>query len=62
MGKLRSLTQDEILIQLYWANKICRIFHGLYEINNVVFMGMYFLKKKKNTFTVYIFLIADCFV
>ena len=25
MGKLRDLTTDEILIQLYWANKICRL-------------------------------------
>ena len=41
MGKLRSLSTDEILAQLYWANKICRLRQDtLYEINNVVFMGM----------------------
>ena len=41
MGKLRSLSSDEILAQLYWANKICRLRSGtLYTIQNIVFMGM----------------------
>ena len=39
MGKLRSLSVDEILIQLYWAIKACRI-RNLYPIDNIVFMGM----------------------
>lgn len=39
MGKLRSLTADEILAQLYWSNKICRL-NDIYPIYNVVFMGM----------------------
>lgn len=25
MGKLRSLTADEILVQVYYASKICRV-------------------------------------
>ena len=39
MGKLRSLTSDEILAQLYWAHKTCRL-QGIYPIENVVFMGL----------------------
>ena len=42
MGKLRSLTADEILSQVYWANKACRLIASLqsHPIENVVFMGM----------------------
>jgi 23S rRNA (adenine2503-C2)-methyltransferase len=39
MGRLRSLTCDEILAQMFFARKICRI-HELPPISNVVFMGM----------------------
>merc|ERR1712003_491559 len=39
MGKIRSLTPDEILAQMFFAKKICR-WDGLPEISNVVFMGM----------------------
>jgi 23S rRNA (adenine2503-C2)-methyltransferase len=39
MGKLRSLTSDEILAQMYWANKLCRL-QTIFPIDNVVFMGM----------------------
>lgn len=39
MGKLRSLTRDEILAQVYWANKVCRI-DQIYPVDNIVFMGM----------------------
>jgi 23S rRNA (adenine2503-C2)-methyltransferase len=39
MGKLRSLSSDEILAQMYWANKICRL-KTIYPIDNVVYMGM----------------------
>jgi 23S rRNA (adenine2503-C2)-methyltransferase len=39
MGKLRSLTCDEILAQVYWANKVCRI-EQIYPVDNIVFMGM----------------------
>jgi 23S rRNA (adenine2503-C2)-methyltransferase len=39
MGKLRSLSADEILAQLYWANKACRV-RNICPIDNVVFMGM----------------------
>lgn len=39
MGLLRSLTSDEILAQMFFARKICRI-HELPAISNVVFMGM----------------------
>ncbi|KAL7459418.1 hypothetical protein ACHAWC_011144 [Mediolabrus comicus] len=38
MGKLRSLTTDEILVQFFFAQKIVRI--PLPPITNVVFMGM----------------------
>ncbi|CAB9506999.1 RNA methyltransferase RlmN [Seminavis robusta] len=40
MGELRSLTADEILVQMYWAAKVCRIFPGLYPIDACIFMGM----------------------
>ncbi|KAL7468695.1 hypothetical protein ACHAXS_008944 [Conticribra weissflogii] len=49
MGKLRSLTADEILVQVYYASKICRIsnsihgstiLQGLGTVDNIVFMGM----------------------
>ena len=39
MGKLRNLSTDEILAQLYWANKACRI-RGIYPCKGIVFMGM----------------------
>jgi len=39
MGKLLDLTTDEILIQLYYANKLCRI-RNLPTVDNIVFMGM----------------------
>ena len=39
MGRIRDLTSDEILSQMFWATKICRL-HSLPEIQNVVFMGM----------------------
>jgi 23S rRNA (adenine2503-C2)-methyltransferase len=39
MGKLRSLTSDEILAQMFFAKKMSRL-EGLPEITHVVFMGM----------------------
>jgi 23S rRNA (adenine2503-C2)-methyltransferase len=39
MGLLRNLSASEILAQLYWANKICRL-NDIYAIDNCVFMGM----------------------
>ena len=39
MGKLRSLTADEILAQMFFAQKLCRL-EELPAISNVVFMGM----------------------
>jgi hypothetical protein len=39
MGKLRNLTSAEILAQLFFAKKLCRL-EGLPEITNIVFMGM----------------------
>jgi hypothetical protein len=41
MGKLRSLTSDEIVAQMFFARKICRLY-DLPAVSNVVFMGMYF--------------------
>lgn len=38
MGKLRSLTSDEILCQVAVANAVCRL-QNIYPIDNVVFMG-----------------------
>mmetsp|Transcript_13722 Transcript_13722/g.29836 ORF Transcript_13722/g.29836 Transcript_13722/m.29836 type:complete len:563 (+) Transcript_13722:150-1838(+) len=56
MGKLRSLTTDEILVQFYYASKVCRVISNLFnaqsgdnciadhyvlpKVDNVVFMGM----------------------
>jgi len=46
MGKLRSLSTDEILAQLFYAKKIVRLSQGdqhlakLPPISNIVFMGM----------------------
>lgn len=40
MGRLASLTSDQILIQLYYANKVCRVMEDLPQIDNIVFMGM----------------------
>mmetsp|Transcript_460 Transcript_460/g.714 ORF Transcript_460/g.714 Transcript_460/m.714 type:complete len:487 (-) Transcript_460:2755-4215(-) len=41
MGKLRSLTSDEILAQFYFALKICRLSSSnIPPLSNVVFMGM----------------------
>lgn len=39
MGKIRNLTTDEILAQMFFAKKLCRL-EGLPEISNIVFMGM----------------------
>lgn len=39
MGKLRSLSTSEILSQVYWASKICRVY-DMYPLDNAVFMGM----------------------
>jgi adenine C2-methylase RlmN of 23S rRNA A2503 and tRNA A37 len=39
MGKLRDLTADEILAQMFYAQKLRRL-EELPEISNVVFMGM----------------------
>jgi 23S rRNA (adenine2503-C2)-methyltransferase len=39
MGKLRDLTSDEILSQMFFARKICRL-NKLPPVTNVVFMGM----------------------
>jgi hypothetical protein len=39
MGRLRNLTSAEILAQLFFAKKLCRL-EGLPEITNIVFMGM----------------------
>jgi 23S rRNA (adenine2503-C2)-methyltransferase len=39
MGLLRPLTSDEILAQVFFAKKLCRL-NSLPPITNVVFMGM----------------------
>lgn len=39
MGKLRNLSSSEILAQLFFAKKLCRL-EGLPDIKNIVFMGM----------------------
>merc|ERR1712224_317266 len=39
MGKLRNLSSDEILVQMFFAQKLCRI-ELLPPVSNVVFMGM----------------------
>ena len=40
MGKLRNLTSDEILAQLFYAVQQCRVYEYLPPISNIVFMGM----------------------
>lgn len=50
MGKLRSLTTDEILVQVYYASKVCRVVGKMQndddraivlpKVDNIVFMGM----------------------
>ena len=56
MGKLRSLTADEIIVQVYYASKVCRVVDSLIKtsgvqtnnnqqcllpkVDNIVFMGM----------------------
>eukprot|EP00590_Aulacoseira_subarctica_P003921 CAMPEP_0172422620 /NCGR_PEP_ID=MMETSP1064-20121228/8759_1 /TAXON_ID=202472 /ORGANISM="Aulacoseira subarctica , Strain CCAP 1002/5" /LENGTH=393 /DNA_ID=CAMNT_0013163565 /DNA_START=265 /DNA_END=1446 /DNA_ORIENTATION=+ len=41
MGKLRSLSSDEIIVQMYYATQLCRSPNSnLFPIDNVVFMGM----------------------
>jgi len=40
MGKLRSLSSDEILVQMFFARKLCRLEPQLPPVTNVVFMGM----------------------
>ena len=42
MGIQRSLTSDEILAQMFFAKKICRLYH-LPDVTNVVFMGEFCL-------------------
>ena len=39
MGKVRSLSSDEILVQMFYARKLCRE-RNLPAVSNVVFMGM----------------------
>eukprot|EP00428_Durinskia_dybowskii_P000969 CAMPEP_0170301848 /NCGR_PEP_ID=MMETSP0116_2-20130129/51192_1 /TAXON_ID=400756 /ORGANISM="Durinskia baltica, Strain CSIRO CS-38" /LENGTH=227 /DNA_ID=CAMNT_0010553687 /DNA_START=72 /DNA_END=751 /DNA_ORIENTATION=+ len=39
MGRVRNLTTDEILAQMFFAKKICRL-EGLPDVSNIVFMGM----------------------
>jgi len=39
MGQVRSLSTDEILVQMFFARQICRT-HQLPPVQNVVFMGM----------------------
>ena len=39
MGRLRSLTSDEILAQVWYARKVCRVM-GIPSVDNIVFMGM----------------------
>ena len=44
MGKLRSLSSEEILVQVYYALKVCRVLnsrnHFLPKVDNIVYMGM----------------------
>jgi len=45
MGKLRSLSSDEIVVQMFYATQLCRLSNKndsnkLFPIDNVVFMGM----------------------
>ena len=39
MGKVRSLTSDEILAQVYHSRRVCRALK-IHPVDNVVFMGM----------------------
>ena len=39
MGRLRSLTSDEILAQVWYARKVCRVL-DIPSVDNIVFMGM----------------------
>ena len=39
MGKLRNLSTDEILSQVFLARKVCRVL-DIYPVDGVVFMGM----------------------
>jgi len=39
MGRLRSLTSNEILAQVYFSRKVCRVLN-IPPVDNVVFMGM----------------------
>ena len=39
MGRLRSLTSDEILAQVWYAHKVCRVL-DIPSVDNIVFMGM----------------------
>lgn len=39
MKERRNLTSDEILAQMFWARKVCRL-KMLPEVSNVVFMGL----------------------
>mmetsp|Transcript_13862 Transcript_13862/g.21419 ORF Transcript_13862/g.21419 Transcript_13862/m.21419 type:complete len:416 (+) Transcript_13862:245-1492(+) len=39
MGRLRSLTVDEILVQVFLAQKVCRVI-DIVPVDGVVFMGM----------------------
>lgn len=39
MGKLRNLSTDEILAQVFLARKVCRVL-DIYPVDGVVFMGM----------------------
>lgn len=39
MGLLHSLSAEEILSQVYWAQKVVRVY-GLHPITNIVFMGL----------------------
>jgi len=36
MGKLRSLTTDEIIVQVYYANKVCRVVSNILNTQNDV--------------------------
>ena len=38
MGRLRSLSSDEILAQVWYARKVCRVM-GIPSVDNIVFMG-----------------------
>lgn len=46
MGKVRSLTTDEILAQMFFARKICRIYDNLPPVTNVG--ELYFCESRKH--------------